>query len=777
MNIPQAKRYSTMLGGRELILETGKYAKQVSGSVTVRYGDTLVLVTAHMTDNPTANDFLPLAVEYEERHYAIGRIPGSFQRRESRPGNQAILNARITDRQIRPLFPEGLRNEVQVIITVLSADRENDPAIIAAIGASAALSISNIPWDGPAACASIGYKDGQYIMNPSMRDLYDRSSQLELTVAISKDALLMVEASAEELSEEVMVGAIEFAQRELAPVIALIEQMQREIGQPKATFEAAIKLSQGDVDLMEREAKTHGLREALLTPSKQERSDKLKKVRDEIITNLVPDETLEGAKERIIALKEAFNEAEYKELRRLVLEENIRADLRKPTDIRPIWIETGVLPKAHGSAVFTRGETQVLSVTTLGVTKDNRLVDDLALEEYETFMLHYNFAPFSTGEVKRMRGTSRRELGHGNLAKRALERVVPNQIDFPYVIRVVAETLESNGSSSMATVCSSSLSLMDAGVPLKKPIAGIAMGLVKEGDNYKILSDILGAEDHLGDMDFKVTGSREGITALQMDIKIKGITSEIMRNALQQAKDGRLHILELMDQALAAPREELNKNAPRIVQINIPTDKIGTVIGPGGKQIRELESYGAQIEIGEDGTIKIFSSDGEAAEKVRSAIEGMTKGVEVGGIYEGKVAKLMDFGAFITLVPGSDGLLHISQISETRIEKVSDALKEGDRITVKVVGIDSRGKIDLVRPELEGKVAPRKPKEDRPRSFDRDRGDRGFERPRGDRGDRPPRGDFPRNDRPRGDRSERPRFDKPKRDDDLSQYEDKGRKE
>ncbi len=793
MNIPTPQRYSTMLGGRELILETGKYAKQVSGSITARYGDTLVLVTAHMSDNPTSNDFLPLAVEYEERHYAIGRIPGSFQRRESRPGTQAILNARITDRQIRPLFPEGLRNEIQIIITVLSADRENDPAIVAAIATSAAISISNIPWDGPAACASIGYKDGQYLMNPHMKDLFDRTSQLELTVAISKDALLMVEASSDELSEETMVGAIEFAQHELAPVIALIEQMQREIGQPKAAFEPVTKLASDDLALVEQKARAGGLREALLTPAKQERSDNLKKVRDGIIANLVPDAEAEGAKDRINSLKEAFNEAEYKELRRLVLEENIRADLRKPTDIRPIWIETGVIPKAHGSAIFTRGETQVLSVSTLGVTKDNRLVDDLSLESYETFMLHYNFAPFSTGEVKRMRGTSRRELGHGNLAKRALERIVPDQKDFPYVIRVVAETLESNGSSSMATVCGSSLSLMDAGVPLKKPIAGIAMGLVKEGDNYKILSDILGAEDHLGDMDFKVTGSREGITALQMDIKIKGITSEIMRNALQQAKEGRLHILEIMDQALSTPRSELNKNAPRIVQISIPTDKIGTVIGPGGKQIRELEAYGAQIEIGEDGTIKIFSSDGEAAEKVRSAIEGMTKGVEVGGIYEGKVAKLMDFGAFINLIPGSDGLLHISQISETRIEKVSDALKEGDRITVKVVGIDGRGKIDLVRPELEGKVAPRKPKEDRPRgSFDRDRGgDRGFDRG-GDRGgrssdrgsDRPrPTGDRPRgdrgNDRPRFDKPQfdKPSFDKPKRDDDLSQYEDKGDKE
>ncbi|MGL4609608.1 MAG: polyribonucleotide nucleotidyltransferase [Trueperaceae bacterium] len=800
MTIPQPKRYSTMLGGRELSLETGKYAKQVSGSVMVRYGETLVLVTAHMTDKPTPNDFLPLAVEYEERHYAIGKIPGSFQRRESRPGNQAILNARITDRQIRPLFPEGLRNEVQVIITVLSADRENDPGIIAAIGASAALSISNIPWDGPTACASVGYSNGQYIMNPTLKQLHDKESQLELTVAVSKDALLMVEASSGELSEEVMVGAIEFAQKELAPVIAVIEQMQREIGEAKAEFEPEVKLAQGEIELMERETKAHGLRDALLTPGKKERGERLREVRDGIIKNIVPDEEAEGAKERIIALKEAFNEAEYKELRRLVLEENIRADLRKPTDIRPIWIETGVIPRAHGSAVFTRGETQVLSVSTLGVSKDNRLVDGLGLEDYETFMLHYNFAPFSTGEVKRMRGTSRRELGHGNLAKRALERIVPDQKDFPYVIRVVAETFESNGSSSMATVCASSLSLMDAGVPMKKPVAGIAMGLVKEGNNYKILSDILGAEDHLGDMDFKVTGTRDGVTALQMDIKIKGITSEIMRNALAQAREGRLHILGLMDEVLNAPREELNKNAPRIVQINIPVDKIGTVIGPGGKQIRELEAYGVQIEIGEDGTVKIFSSDGEAAEKARGAIENMTKGIEIGATYEGKVAKLMDFGAFITLIPGIDGLLHISQIAEERVEKVSDYLKEGDAITVKVVGVDARGKVDLMRPELEGKVAPRAPKPDRGGGggrggfggSDRGGGDRGREGGRrddrrgGDRFNDKPRFDKPRFDKPAFDKPafDKPAFDKPRDDrprsnkpksDDLSEYEDKGR--
>lgn len=718
MNVPQGQRFTTMLGGRELVIETGKYAKQVSGSVTVRCGETLILVTAQMSDDPSPMDFLPLTVEYEERHYAIGKIPGSFQRREGRPGNQAILNARITDRQIRPLFPKQLRNEVQIIITILSADQVNDPAPLAAIGASAALSISNIPWDGPTACANVGYVNGEYVLNPTLEQLKSGESRLELTVAASKDAVLMVEASADELPEDIMVGAIEFAQRELASVIELIKTMQREIGHEKASIEAATELSEETLTQVAQEAANANLREALLVKSKHERSAAIKAVRNGIIERLVPDPEAEGGSERIAELKAAFGKAEQRELRRMVLEENLRSDGRSPTDIRPIWIETGVLPMAHGSAVFTRGETQVLSVATLGTSRSNRLVDDLGLEEYEEFMLHYNFPPFSTGEAKRLRGVSRRELGHGNLARRAVERMVPKKEDFPYVIRVVAETLESNGSSSMATVCSSSLSLMDAGVPMRKAVAGIAMGLVKEGDNYKILSDILGSEDALGDMDFKVTGTRDGVTALQMDIKIKGITAEIMQSALQQAKAGRLHILELMDSVLAASRSEVSARAPRIIQVQIPVDKIGTVIGPGGKQIRELESYGASIEIDEDGTVRIFSEDSDAAKRVEAAIKAMTVTIEEGAEFEGTVAKIMDFGAFITLMPGTDGLLHISQIAEERVEKVSDYLKEGDKLRVKVAGVDDRGKIDLIRPELEGIVAPRRPK----RSNDRPRG-------------------------------------------------------
>jgi len=729
VNLPSYRRYATQLGGRELVIETGKYAKQVSGSVTVRYGDSVVLVTAHMNDSAAPLPFLPLTVEYEERHYAIGKIPGSFLRREGRPGTRATLNARITDRQIRPLFPKQLRNEVQVICTVLSADQVTEPGPLAAIGASAALSLSNVPWDGPTACCVVGYQDGQYVINPSLKDLQDGTSQLELTVAASRDAVLMVEAAAQELPEDVMVGAIEAAQEALAPVVQLIQQMRDEIGKPKAGFEPAVELDPADIDTVKREAEGAGIREALLTSGKHERADALKALRDGILERLGPDREAEGADARVQQLKAAFDKAEQAAMRRLVLEEDVRTDSRRPDEIRPIWIETGVLPMAHGSAVFTRGETQVLAIATLGTGRDNRLVDDLGLDNTEEFMLHYNFPPFSTGEVKRLRGTSRREVGHGNLARRALVDMIPSQEEFPYVLRVVAETLESNGSSSMATVCSGTLALMDAGVPIRKPVAGIAMGLVKDGDTYKILSDILGSEDALGDMDFKVTGTADGVTALQMDIKIRGITPAIMREALAQARAGRMHILGKMREALSGPREEISPRAPRILSIRIPVDKIGTVIGPGGKQIRELEAMGCTIEVAEDGMIKIYSEDSAVAEEVSHRIEQLTATAEVGQEYDGVVAKVTDFGAFITLFPGTDGLLHISQIAEGRVERVSDHLAEGDKLRVKVNAIDDRGKIDLVRPELEGKIPPRG-------SRGGGRGGRGDRGPRGDRGSR-----------------------------------------
>jgi len=729
VNIPTPKQYRTTLGGKELVIETGKYAKQVSGSVTVRYGDTLVLVTAHMSNDRSPMSFLPLTVEYEERHYAIGKIPGSFMRREGRPGNQATLNARQIDRQIRPLFPKGLRNEVQVIVTVLSADQQSDPGWIAAIGASAALAISDVPWNGPVACTDVGYIDG-VIIAPTLQQLADPRSRLELTVATSKEAVLMVEAAADELDEEVMVGAIEAAQAALQPVVALIERMQADIGQPKQSFEAVVEVLPEDVADISAAARSAGLRDALLVTGKHDRSAGVKALRDRLIAERVTDQAAAGASERIAQLKGAFGKAEAAEMRRMVIEENIRTDGRDPKTVRPIWIETDVLPMAHGSAVFTRGETQVLSVATLGTGRDNRLVDDLGIDSTEDFMLHYNFPPYSTGEVKRMRGTGRRELGHGNLAKRALQRMVPTKETFPYILRVVGETLESNGSSSMATVCASSLALMDAGVPLRKPVAGIAMGLIKEGERYAVLSDILGSEDALGDMDFKVCGTADGVTALQMDIKIAGITAELMKEALAQARQGRLHILEKMSEVLAAPRAEVSRKAPRIMSIKIPSDKIGSVIGPGGKNIRELEALGGKVEIEEDGTIRIYAEDGDVGNEIAERIKAMTATAEIGKVYDGVVAKIVDFGAFINLFPGTDGLLHISQMAEGRVENVSDILKEGDRLQVKVNTIDDRGKIDLVRPELEGLIPPRRPAG--PRT--------GGPRREGDRGPRGPRG-------------------------------------
>ncbi len=722
MNIPEVRHYSTQLGGRELIIETGKYAKQVSGSVTIRYGDNLLLATVQMSENATSNDFLPLSVDYEERHYAMGKIPGSFMRRESRPGTQAVLNARLIDRQIRPLFSKDLRHEIQVIITVLSVDKVSDPAPVAAIGTSAALAISDIPWEGPTACVNVGYVDDEYIINPNYSDLMN--SRLELTIAALQDSVLMVEASADELEESTIIGAIEFARGEMQGVINLVEQMKTEVGKEKISFEIPVEHSSEDnqpedSQLVYQELLEAGLRDVLLTQGKHERKQAIDGLYNMLIDKRVPDAEAEGASEKIGSLKEAFQKAEQSELRRMILEENLRCDRRAPDEIRPIWVEAGLVPKAHGSAVFTRGETQVLSVATLGTGRDNMLIDDLGIEATEEFMLHYNFPPFSTGEVKRLRGVSRRELGHGNLARRALERMIPSQESFPYVIRVVAETLESNGSSSMATVCSSSLSLMDAGVPMRKAVAGIAMGLVKEGENYKVLSDILGSEDALGDMDFKVTGTKEGITALQMDIKIKGITSEIMLEALAQARQGRLHILELMDQVLDKPRPDISPYAPRILQLQVPYDKVGAVIGPGGKQIRELEALGARIDVADDGLIKIYSEDAKIAEEVRNQIEMLTASVQVGGIYDGTVVKITDFGAFISILPGTDGLLHISQIAPERVNRVQDYLQLGDKLKVKVKSIDERtGKLDLLRPELEGLIAPRS---SRPSSSGRNR--------------------------------------------------------
>ena len=697
-----------MLGDKELSIETGKLAKLVSGSVTVRYGETILLITAQARAERSSLDFLPLTVEFEERHYAVGKIPGSFHRREGRPGEKAILSARITDRQIRPLFPKAYRQETQVIITVISADGENAPDVLGPIGASAALSLSDIPWGGPTACVRVGQIDGQYVINPTFSQL--ESSTMDLVVAGTKDAILMVEAGAKTVDEDALVSAIEFAHAQMQPIIALIEQMKAELGQEKFAFATEADLTVDVVPELAEEAKAAGLRDALLTMGKKDRSTRVKALRDGLIAGRIPDAEAEGAAEQITALKNAFYKVEKQELRRLILEEDLRADGRNTRTVRPIWIEARPLPRAHGSAIFTRGETQVLGVATLGTERDEILIDDLTNETGDKFLLHYNFPPYSTGEVKRMGGQSRREIGHGNLAKRAIRAVLPSFESFPYVIRLVGEVLESNGSSSMATVCAGTLALMDAGVPITAPVAGVAMGLVMEDGQYKILTDILGSEDALGDMDFKVCGTAAGVTALQMDIKILGITPQIMREALSQAREARLHILSKMAEVLAAPRPELSPTAPRIISIKINPELIGKVIGPGGKQIRELEAMGAQITVEEDGTIRIFSSDGDAARAVQTKIESVTRTATVGEEFDGTVVKTTPFGAFVNLFAGQDGMIHISQISEERIETVEDALNVGDKLKVKIVSIDDRGKIDLIRPELEGKIAPRTPR-------------------------------------------------------------------
>ncbi|QFP77246.1 polyribonucleotide nucleotidyltransferase [Deinococcus sp. AJ005] len=719
------KTYTTMLGGRELSIETGKLAKLVSGSVTLRYGDTMLLVTAQARDDKSTLDFLPLTVEFEERHYAVGKIPGSFHRREGRPGEKAILGARITDRQIRPLFPKTYRHETQVIITVISADGQNSPDVLGPVGASAALSLSDIPWAGPTACVRVGQIDGQYVINPTVEQL--ARSPMDLVVAGTRDAVMMVEAGAHNASEDDLVGAIEFAHAEMQGVISLIETMREEMGQEKFNFLEETDLTTDLVPELTEKAKAGGLKDALLTVKKKERSARTKALRDDIIAGYEPDPDAEGAKERITALKNAFNKVEKKELRRLILEDDMRADGRDSKTVRPIWIEARPLPRAHGSAIFTRGETQVLGVATLGTERDEILVDDLTAETGDKFMLHYNFPPYSTGEVKRMGGQSRREIGHGNLAKRAIRAVLPSFEEFPYVIRIVGEVLESNGSSSMATVCAGTLALMDAGVPIKAPVAGVAMGLVMEGDKYRVLTDILGLEDALGDMDFKVCGTAEGVTALQMDIKVGGITPQIMREALAQARDGRLHILGKMAEVLAAPRPELSPTAPRIISLKINPELIGKVIGPGGKQIRELEAMGAQITVEEDGTVRVFSAESASAEAVRDRIMSITREAKAGEEFDGTVVKTTLFGAFINLYPGQDGMLHISQMSEERVNAVEDVMNVGDKLRVKIVAVDDRGKIDLIRPELEDKIAPREARP--PRSGG------------GDRGGRPPRRD------------------------------------
>ncbi|MGQ9510703.1 MAG: polyribonucleotide nucleotidyltransferase [Thermaceae bacterium] len=705
-NTPSPFQVSCAIAGRELSIETGKYAKQASGSALVRYGGTVVLATAQASDEPVEADFLPLTVEFEERLYAVGKIPGSFLRREGRPGEKAILSARMTDRPIRPLFPKGFRHEVQIILTVLSADQVNPPDILGPIAASAALLLSEIPWEGPIASVRVGLIDGRFVLNPTLQEM--PKSRLDLVVAGSREAILMVEAEASEVDEETMVQALEFAHRGMQPILDLQEKLLPR-AKPKLAWTPPPSLSEEEKERFFRLAVERGLSSVLQTASKAERSKGLEEFKKALVEEALPQKE-DGTKdeEKRPLLEAAFDEVVRRELRRLVLEEGKRADGRGPKDIRPIWIEVDVLPRTHGSAVFTRGETQVLGTATLGTGRDEQIIEDLGIGETDPFLVHYNFPPFSTGEVKRLRGVSRRETGHGNLAKRALKAVLPKEEEFPYTIRVVGDVLESNGSSSMATVCAGSLALMDAGVPIKKPVAGVAMGLVWEGDRHVILTDILGLEDALGDMDFKVAGTRDGITALQMDNKVGGLPREVLKEALLQAREARLRILDQMTQVLPAPRPTLKPFAPRILQIKVSPEKVGLVIGPGGKNVRALEELGVEVDIEPDGTIRIYSADEEAALKARRRIEELTMEAKVGEVYEGTVTRITPFGAFISLFPGTEGLLHISQIAPGRVKRVEDYLKVGDVIKVKVHRIDERGKIDLIRPELEGKIPPRR---------------------------------------------------------------------
>tara|TARA_Y100000588_G_scaffold349400_1_gene399742 strand:- start:836 stop:2923 length:2088 start_codon:yes stop_codon:yes gene_type:complete len=676
-------------GQHEVTLETGRIARQASGAVLAAMGDTRVLVTVVASQRASDRDFFPLTVDYEERTYSAGRIPGGFFKREGRPSEKAILTCRLIDRPIRPLFPDGFRNEVQIICTVMSVDPEIDPDIVAMLGASAALSISGVPFSGPVGSARVGYIDGDYVLNPDANQL--AGSRLNLVVAGTENAVLMVESEAGELSEEQMLGAVVFGHEQMQAAIKAIRALADEAGYERWEWSAP----EADQELNDKVISLagSGVEEAYQVADKVDRQEALSKVRNSVVEAL---STEDSAKEDIDAVNEAVKKLEKKIVRGRILAKQPRIDGRDLETVRPISIETGLFPRTHGSVLFTRGETQALVVTTLGTERDSQIIDAIEGERRDYFMLHYNFPPYCVGETGRVGSPKRREIGHGRLAKRAILAVLPSAEDFPYVLRVVSEITESNGSSSMATVCGASLSLMDAGVKIKAPVAGVAMGLIKEGEEFAVLTDILGDEDHLGDMDFKVAGTRDGVTALQMDIKIEGINREIMEQALSQAREGRLHILAEMEKALSEPRPEMSQYAPRITTMRIPTEKIRDVIGKGGVTIRAIsESTGATIDIEDDGTIKIASADLSAAEAARKRIEQITADVEVGTIYEGKVVRLMDFGAFVNILPGRDGLVHISQISTERVANVSDKLSEGDVVRVKVLEVDKQGRIRL----------------------------------------------------------------------------------
>jgi polyribonucleotide nucleotidyltransferase len=678
-------------GGRKLVLETGKVARQADGAVVATYGETTVLATIVSNTEPREGvDFLPLTVNYQEKFYAAGRIPGGYFKREGRPTEKETLVSRLIDRPIRPLFADGYRCETQVIITTLSHDLENDPDVVAMVAASAALTLSGVPFMGPIGAARVGFVNNEYVLNPQLDEMLE--SQLDLVVAGTADAVLMVESEAKELPEEAMLGAVMFGHKHFQPVIDAIIRLAEKAAKEPRDFKLPdnTALEKEMLGLIEQD-----VRSAYAIAAKQERHAALDAAKAKVMAHFFP-EGAESPRYDKLRVAGVFKELEAKIVRWNILDTGRRIDARDVKTVRPIASEVGILPRAHGSALFTRGETQALVIATLGTGEDEQFIDALQGTYKETFLLHYNFPPFSVGETGRMGAPGRREIGHGKLAWRAIRPMLPPHHEFPYTIRVVSEITESNGSSSMATVCGTSLALMDAGVPLRRPTAGIAMGLILEGERYAVLSDILGDEDHLGDMDFKVAGTEKGVTSLQMDIKIAGITEEIMRVALTQAKDGRLHILDEMSKALTSARAELGAHAPRIEVITIPVDKIREVIGSGGKVIREIvEKTGAKIDISDDGTIKIASANGESIKAAINWIKSIASEPEVGHIYDGTVVKVVDFGAFVNFFGAKDGLVHISQLAPRRVQKVTDVVKEGDRVKVKLLGFDERGKVRL----------------------------------------------------------------------------------
>jgi len=725
--------YETEISGRTLSVETGRLAKQAGGAVLVTYGESVVLVTVCVMDAPRPGiDFLPLTVEYIEKAFAVGKIPGGFFKREGKLSEYEVLTSRLVDRPLRPLFPEGFYNEIQIIATVLSADKNNDTGILAMLGASAALSISDVPFSGPVAGVRVGRIDGELVINPALSD-FDRCD-MNIVVAGSRDAILMVEGEANEVPEEEVLDAIFYAHQSLVPMLDLQEKMTREVGKEKQLFEKQ-ELSPDEIGRIELVA-TCPLAEAYAITAKQERRRKVEEVAEAVRNEFTEEERVEKA----VLIADAFNTLEKNVVRGKILRDRVRIDGRGLSDVRNISCEIGVLPRTHGSAVFTRGETQVLAVATLGTKQDEQRIDSLTGDTTKAFMLHYNFPPFSVGEVKMLRSPGRREIGHGALAERAVAKVLPQNADFPYTIRVVSEVLESNGSSSMATVCGSSLAMMDAGIPISGAVSGIAMGLIKEGDQCAVLSDIIGDEDHLGDMDFKVAGTANGITAIQMDIKISGVNRDIMLTALSQAREGRLFILDKMNDVISKHRQELSPFAPRIYVMMVKPDKIREIIGPGGKIIRGIqEQTGVKIDIDDDGTVKVAAIDADSARAAIGIIEGIAQVPEAGKVYQGRVRKIMDFGAFVEIFPGTDGLLHVSQISRHRVN-AAECFNEGDEVTVRVIEIDRDGKIRLSHKEFEeeGRFKPATeplPGLDKEKTFSKDK-DRDRDRGRGPRGRR-----------------------------------------